>query len=255
MQAHTTDADLTDADMTDAGAMDLDWHAMGADTTDADLADADVMDTNAMDLDADAADSDDDTTGADLTDGNMMNTHVMDSGTGTMGSGPDTGAMGLDAAATDLDTGTMDSDTGAMESDTGIIDSDTDETESDAGVVDSANTVDANMMDTDATASAIIINQFPFGRPGAPVVGPHQASALNGSSSAVNGDSKWSPFCSQIDWEVARWAKTCGVTSSAVGELLAIPGVSPPSIPLDAGLMHGPRLLMHSDFHTELQNN
>jgi hypothetical protein len=248
---------------------------MGADTTDdhttdADLADADVTDTNAMDSGADAMHSDDDMTDADLTDGNMTDTHVMDSGgTGTMSSGSDTGAIGLDTAMMDVDAGAIDSDAGAMDLDAGAIDldvgamdsdasamdPDTDATDSDAGVVDSADTVEANMMDADVSASAIIINQFPFGRPGAPIVGPHQASALNGSSSVVNGDSEWSLFCSQIDWEVARWAKTCGVMSSAVGELLAIPGVSPPSIPLDAGLMHRPRLLMHSDFHTELQNN
>ena len=233
------------------GAIDLDWHAMGADTdghptdadlADADLADADVPDTNAMDSDADAMGS-----GDDMTDGNMTDTRVMESGTGTIGSGSDTGAM-------DSDTGAMDSDTGAMDSDTGAMDSDADATDSDAGVIDSdADTVEADMMDADADAtSAIIISQFPFGHPGAPVVGPHQASAPNGSSST---DSEWSPFRSRIDWEVARWAKTCGITSSAVGELLAIPGVSPSLIRLDAGLIHRPRLLMRSDFHTELQNN
>ena len=226
------------------GAIDLDWHAMGADMdghptdadlADADLADADVPDTNAMDSDADAMGS-----GDNMTDGNMTDTCVMESGTGTIGSGSDTGAM--------------DSDTGAMDSDTGTMDSDADATDLDAGVIDSdADTVEADMMDADADAmSAIIISQFPFGHPGAPIVGPHQASAPNGSSST---DSEWSPFHSRIDWEVVWWAKTCGITSSAVGELLAIPGVSPSLIRLDAGLIHRPRLLMRSDFHTELQNN
>jgi hypothetical protein len=241
--------------MTDAGTIDLDWHAMGADmtdghATDADLADADVTDTNAMDLDADAMGSDDDMTDAGLTDGNMMDTRVMELGTGMIGLGSDTGTM-------DLDTGVMDSDTGAMDLDTGVMDSDTDATDSDASVIDlDTDTVEADMMDADAdadvTASAIIINQFPFGHPGAPIVGPHQASAPNRSSST---DSEWSPFCSQIDWEVARWAKTCGIMSLAVRELLAIPGVSPPLIRLDVGLMHRLRLLMHLNFYTELQNN
>jgi hypothetical protein len=91
----------------------------------------------------------------------------------------------------------MDSDTGAMDSDTGVMDLDTDMTDLDAGVINSdADTVEANMVDADAdaTASAIIINQFPFGHPGAPIV--HQASAPNRSSST---DSEWSPFRSQID--------------------------------------------------------
>jgi hypothetical protein len=90
---------------------------------------------------------------------------------------------------------------------------------------------DAGTMDVDATASAIIVNRFPFSHPGAPIIGPHQTSASNGSSSMVTGDSLWSPFFSQLDWEVARWAKTCGTTSSAVVDLLAIPGVGTPLPP------------------------
>ncbi|KAH9059259.1 hypothetical protein EDB87DRAFT_1577735 [Lactarius vividus] len=39
------------------------------------------------------------------------------------------------------------------------------------------------------------------------------------------GDSVWTPFQSQHDWEVARWAKMRGPSSSAVTELLAIPEV------------------------------
>ncbi|KAH9058056.1 hypothetical protein EDB87DRAFT_1675459 [Lactarius vividus] len=39
------------------------------------------------------------------------------------------------------------------------------------------------------------------------------------------GDSVWTPFQSQRDWEVARWAKMRGPSSSAVTELLAIPEV------------------------------
>ena len=235
------------------GAIDLDWHAMGADMdghpTDADLADADVPDTNAMDSDADVMGS-----GDNMTDDNMTDTCVMELGTGTIGLGSDTGAIDSDTGAMDSDTGAMDSDTGAMDSDTGTMDSDADVTDSDAGVIDSdTDTVEADMMDVDADAmSAIFINQFPFGHPGAPIVGPHQASAPNRSSST---DSEWSPFRSRIDWEVAWWAKTCGITLSAVRELLAIPGVSPSLIRLDAGLIYRPRLLMHSDFHTELQNN
>jgi hypothetical protein len=36
----------------------------------------------------------------------------------------------------------------------------------------------------------------------------------------------WSPFSSRLDWEVARWAKLRGPSSTAFSELLAINGVS-----------------------------
>jgi hypothetical protein len=38
-------------------------------------------------------------------------------------------------------------------------------------------------------------------------------------------DSPWAPFDSELDWKVARWVKMRGQTSTAVTELLAIPGV------------------------------
>jgi hypothetical protein len=38
--------------------------------------------------------------------------------------------------------------------------------------------------------------------------------------------SVWAPFWTQCDWEVARWAKSCGITLSAVMNLLAIPEVN-----------------------------
>lgn len=37
---------------------------------------------------------------------------------------------------------------------------------------------------------------------------------------------QWAPFTSQVDWEVARWAKLRGPGSTAFTELLAIPSVS-----------------------------
>jgi len=37
----------------------------------------------------------------------------------------------------------------------------------------------------------------------------------------------YAPFSSQIDWEFAKWAKLRGPTSTAVTDLLNIPGVSP----------------------------
>ncbi|KAI9454588.1 hypothetical protein BJY52DRAFT_1205245 [Lactarius psammicola] len=52
------------------------------------------------------------------------------------------------------------------------------------------------------------------------------------------GDSVWAPFQSQCDWEFACWAKTCGVTASAVTDLLAIPEVRErPFLPIAANLL------------------
>ncbi|KAJ7862154.1 hypothetical protein B0H14DRAFT_2349685, partial [Mycena olivaceomarginata] len=35
----------------------------------------------------------------------------------------------------------------------------------------------------------------------------------------------WAPFSSQVDWEVAKWAKLRGSTSTTFTDLLAIEGV------------------------------
>src|SRR5258708_7510201 len=35
----------------------------------------------------------------------------------------------------------------------------------------------------------------------------------------------WAPFSSHLDWDIAQWAKMYSQTSTAVTELLAIPGV------------------------------
>ena len=63
---------------------------------------------------------------------------------------------------------------------------------------------------------SVVIDPFPHGRPGAPISqADHEAS-----NSFI-----WEPFSSQRDWEVARWAKMRGATSSAMADLLAIPEV------------------------------
>jgi hypothetical protein len=71
------------------------------------------------------------------------------------------------------------------------------------------------------------VTDFPFGSPGAPIPGADQGSesAVHQSSQAALSSSVWSPFSSRLDWEIARWAKIRGPTSSALTELLAIPEV------------------------------
>ena len=181
----------------------------------------DMVDTDAIDATADANLAD-----TDMMDADAMDANVTDAMTDAM-----TDTHATDANLTDVDM--MDADT--ME---------------DANTMDDDFT-DTNTMDPDATASAIIVDQFPFGRPGTPIIGPHQTSASDRTSSMVTGDSPWSPFCSQIDWEVAHWAKTCGATASAVTDLLAIPGVGTPLLLLFVvALMHRSRSLAGLGFHT-----
>ncbi len=72
--------------------------------------------------------------------------------------------------------------------------------------------------------SSLFIDRFPHGHPGAPVSGIGQASIFEATCNGL-GDSIWAPFRSQCDWEIARWAKMRGPTSTAVTELLAIPEV------------------------------
>lgn len=43
---------------------------------------------------------------------------------------------------------------------------------------------------------------------------------------------EWAPFLTRIDWEVARWAKLRGPSSTALSELLGIDGVACPHINL-----------------------
>jgi hypothetical protein len=71
-----------------------------------------------------------------------------------------------------------------------------------------------------ASAPAVVVEHFPFGRPGAPI-----SERPQGDSQATSVGSQWAPFRSQLDWDVARWVKLRGGSSTAVSELLAIPGV------------------------------
>jgi hypothetical protein len=73
---------------------------------------------------------------------------------------------------------------------------------------------------------AVVIDQFPFGSPGMPIPGKPKGLSAHESWRAASMDSPWAPFRSELDWNVARWVKMRGPSSTAVAELLAIPGVS-----------------------------
>ncbi|KAH9019477.1 hypothetical protein EDB85DRAFT_1873073 [Lactarius pseudohatsudake] len=69
----------------------------------------------------------------------------------------------------------------------------------------------------------LVVERFPNGSAGVPVPGVHQELSPYQTSLDIPGQSTWAPFRSQCDWEFARWAKMRAPTSSAVGDLLAIP--------------------------------
>ena len=69
--------------------------------------------------------------------------------------------------------------------------------------------------------------RFTRGRAGAPVdksgmsADQHYQSELTPNSS----DNIYAPFASKLDWEFAKWAKSCGISSTALTDLLNIEGV------------------------------
>lgn len=96
----------------------------------------------------------------------------------------------------------------------------------------------------------LTIDRFPFGRPGAVLTGnlsqdPCQASGSQG----VSPGSVWAPFRSHSDWAIARWAKMRGPSSSAVTELLSIPGVCELYFPFILLLICLKRLWKSSGYH------
>ena len=60
-----------------------------------------------------------------------------------------------------------------------------------------------------------------------PLVGYQQYAS--GLSNEDNEPSEWAPFSSHLKWEVARWAKLRGPSSTALSGLLHIDGVSRPA--------------------------
>jgi hypothetical protein len=75
------------------------------------------------------------------------------------------------------------------------------------------------------TSLNAVVTHFPQGHPGAPVTSLPQGSSIYESNQDRLGELLWAPFHSECDWEIVRWAKMRGPTSTAMTELLAIPGV------------------------------
>ncbi|KAF8268600.1 hypothetical protein EI94DRAFT_1771512 [Lactarius quietus] len=73
-------------------------------------------------------------------------------------------------------------------------------------------------MGNSETSLNLTVEQFPYGQLGTPVAHIAQGTTLY-------KDSVWAPFQLQCDWELVHWAKMCGPTSSAMTDLLTIPGL------------------------------
>ena len=69
--------------------------------------------------------------------------------------------------------------------------------------------------------------KFPGKHAGAPIASFNTASQPNYNTyqRQLSSDDRYAPFVSQFDWEIARWAKLRGPSSSALTELLQIDGV------------------------------
>ena len=79
---------------------------------------------------------------------------------------------------------------------------------------------------TSGTWRQLVVDQFPYGSPGAPIPEGPQGTSVYQATQNNLGPNIWLLFTSQMDWELARWAKLSGPSASAFMELLAIPEVS-----------------------------
>jgi hypothetical protein len=72
-----------------------------------------------------------------------------------------------------------------------------------------------------------VVEAFPSAQAGAPIANVLAAPRYKlYQEDLKNSDNPWAPFLSQLDWEVARWAKLRGPSSTAFTEFLKIDGVS-----------------------------
>ena len=67
--------------------------------------------------------------------------------------------------------------------------------------------------------------KYPDRRAGAPMKKTHSGD-FNYRAALNNSSNPWAPFSSRMDWDIAKWAKLRGATSTAFSDLLAIEGVS-----------------------------
>ncbi|KIL60009.1 hypothetical protein M378DRAFT_14460 [Amanita muscaria Koide BX008] len=70
------------------------------------------------------------------------------------------------------------------------------------------------------------IEQFPSAHAGSPIqLGTAVQSEFNNYRQLIGSNNVYAPFHSQLDWEIARWAKIHGPSSAALTKLLQLEGV------------------------------
>ena len=79
---------------------------------------------------------------------------------------------------------------------------------------------------TPAEEQGFEIEQFPLATAGAPIPGSdRRPSGFEAYQQSIDSNNNYAPFNSRLDWDIAQWAKTHGLSSSAVTKLLEIEGV------------------------------
>ena len=72
----------------------------------------------------------------------------------------------------------------------------------------------------------IVIIPYPDIRAGKPITGqPTSSSNVTYNIDASSTANVYAPFASQMDWDIAKWAKLRGLSSTAFTDLLSIDGV------------------------------
>ncbi|KAF8487819.1 hypothetical protein F5888DRAFT_1796512 [Russula emetica] len=71
-----------------------------------------------------------------------------------------------------------------------------------------------------------VVEAFPSAKAGAPIANIQALPRYDSYRTCLKDpDNPWAPFLSQLDWEVAHWAKVCGLSSTTFTKLLKINGV------------------------------
>ncbi|TFK72412.1 hypothetical protein BDN72DRAFT_928579 [Pluteus cervinus] len=73
--------------------------------------------------------------------------------------------------------------------------------------------------------SAYFVRKYPDDAAGKPIPAPSDEPAGASAGSGPQATNPWAPFRNRTEWEIARWAKLRGPTSTAFSELLQIFGV------------------------------
>ena len=74
-------------------------------------------------------------------------------------------------------------------------------------------------------ADNVFVKHFPSSNAGAAIYEGSIAADYDYYQKQCGNSKEYAPFASRMNWDIARWAKLHGITSTAVSELLGIKGV------------------------------